>query len=102
MASSAIVNGVAKLHAPEPKGCEAMLSGGFFLSNHLAVAVMTAGGAHMMRALTLAAIRALHMPDRLQGVMGAAHCPRRDLEVFFFGTAMFVNSREYRRLEKAA
>jgi hypothetical protein len=54
-----------------------MLSGGFFLSNHLAVTVVAAGGAHMMRALTLAAIGALHMPDRLQGVMGAAHVTAR-------------------------
>jgi hypothetical protein len=54
-----------------------MLSGSVFLSNHLAVSIVTARGAHMMRALTLAAIRAFHMSDRLQGVMGAAHIATR-------------------------
>jgi hypothetical protein len=60
-----------------------MLSGWGLLSNHVAAVIVPAGRADVMGALTFAAVRALHVPDRLQGVVGAAHVATR-LRGFLF------------------
>src|SRR3546814_8059003 len=55
---------------PDGSGCSG-------LRHHFAAIIVTAGTAHMMRALQLATIRALDMGARLQGVMRTPHVTLR-------------------------
>jgi len=78
-----------------------MLSGWGLLSNHVAAIIVTARRTDVMGALTLAAVRALHMSDRLQGVMGATHVAAR-LGCFLFRDGHFDELLAIRALAKAA
>ena len=63
------------------------LGGVSAFGNDFAAVIMSAGSAHMMRALGFTAIGAFDMANRLQASWDR-RISRRDLEVFFFGTAI--------------